>query len=242
MRKRPWEIVLLTVLYALAPVFNLCSTLVIRGYDLTALPDLVMALGPWDMAELGADLLLAVAVWSVSRPGWWIFVVLNVFLLTFNLWQATLLPESYFLLLVADNVVTTLVASLLFTKHARSPYFSPRLRWWNSQDRYRLSEVVEVPITIRQGQREEKGWVLDVSLTGCFTQIPDGLDPAQKVVLEFSCWGLTLLGQGRIMRQSRADDGLQGCGIQFIGLTNGQKHRFRSLIRTLKANKVPVRN
>jgi len=242
MRKRPWEIVLLTIVYTAAPLFNLCSTLFIRGYDLTALPALILALGPWDIAALGADLLLALAVWSVSRPGWWIFVVLNILLLSFNLWQATLLPGNYFWLLVADNVVTTLVASLLFTKHARSPYFSPRLRWWNTKDRYRLSEVLEVPLTIRQGQWEETGLVLDVSLTGCFAQIPDGLDPAQEVVLEFSFRGLILFGQGRIMRQSKVGDRLQGCGIQFVRLSAGQKQRFRALIRTLKANKVPLRN
>lgn len=241
MRKRPWEVVLLTVLYASAPLLNPCFTLVTRGYALTDLPYLFLAFGPWDFAGLAADIVLAWAVWSVSRPGWWIFLGLNAFLLVLNVWQASQVPGANLWLVTGANLLNTGVAAVLFTKHARSPYFSPRLRWWENEDRYRVSEILEVPLTIRQGELVGRGTMLDVSQTGCFAEVPDNLDLGAEVNIEFSCWGLTLASRGRILRRSKPGDRLQGCGIQFLGTDRDHKHRFHVLIEVLKAHKVPLR-
>ena len=59
--------------------------------------------------------------------------------------------------------------------------------------------------------------------------------------LEFECWGLTVRAQGRILRHSPPGQGLQGYGIQFLGLTADQKHHVRSLVQTLRAHQVPLR-
>jgi hypothetical protein len=240
MRKRPWEVILLTVLYAAAPIFNVGHTMVARQVELANVFYVLMDFDFWDWAGLVADFLLAWAVWSVSRPGWWIFLVLNAFLFCLNVWQTSQVPGANLLAAAAANAIIIAVASLLFTKHARSPYFSPRSRWWNSQTRFRLSDILEVPVTIKQDAQEGKGLMVDVSLTGCFAEVKGSFDPDHEVELEFACWGLALRSRGRIMRRSGSDDQPQGYGIQFLGKDAEHRHSFRALVQTLKAHHVPI--
>jgi hypothetical protein len=239
MRKRPWEVIVLTVLYAAAPFFNLGYTMIARQVSPLDVFYLLMAFDAWDYAGLLADFVLAAAVWSVSRLGWWIFVVLNVFLFVLNLWQASQVDGANLYLVAGANLVNIAVASLLFTKHARSPYFSPRPRWWNAPTRFRIAEVLEVPMTITQGEHTGQGLVVDVSGTGCFAEVEEDFDDGQEIHLEFSCWGLTLASRGRIMRRSRPGERLQGYGIQFVGKDAEHRHSFSVLVKVLKAHKVP---
>jgi len=241
MRKRPWEILLLTALYAAAPVGNLVFTCLVRGYDLSALPWLMMAITPLDWAALAVYPALAVAVWSVSRPGWWVFLVLNLVMFGYNLWVGAQVPGANWVVLVGANALNVGVASLLFTKHARSPYFSPRLRWWNAEVRYRVVWVLDVPLKITQAGVEAEGLLLDLSVTGCFADVPSGFSFDKPVELSFACWGLTIACQGRIMRHSAPEDALQGYGIQFQNLSSDQRYHLRSLVKVLKAHSVPSR-
>lgn len=241
MRKRPWEILLLTILYSGAPLGNLIFTCVAGGYAFTDLPWVLMAMGPWDLLALAVYPALAVAVWSVSRPGWWIFLVLNLGLFAYNLWVGAQVPGANLVVLVGANALNVGVAALLFTKHARSPYFSPRLRWWNAEVRYRVVYVLDVPLTVRQGLREGQGLLLDLSVTGCFADLPAGFNTGDPVELSFECWGLTIQCQGRILRHSRPEESLQGYGIQFQQLTGDQKYHLKSLVKVLKAHHVPSR-
>lgn len=241
MLKRPWEILLLTALYAGAPVGNLVFTCLVRGYDLSALPWLLMVMTPVDWLALAAYPALAMAVWSVSRPGWWIFAGLNLLVFAYNIYVGSQVPGADLVVLVGANGLNVAVASLLFTKHARSPYFSPRLRWWNAEVRYKVVYVLDVPLMITQKGVQTQGLLLDLSLTGCFADLPAGVIKEDLVELAFECWGLTIHCQGRIMRRSGPHDALQGYGIQFQRLTNDQKHHLKSLVKVLKAHSVPSR-
>lgn len=241
MRKRPWEIVLLTVLYAGAPFGNLVFTCLVRGYDLSALPWLMLVMTPVDWLALAVYPALAAAVWSVSRPGWWIFVGLNAVLFSYNFYVGSQVPGANLLVLAGANGLNVTVAALLFTKHARSPYFSPRLRWWNAEVRYRVVYVLEVPLKILGGGREAEGLLLDLSVTGCFADLPEGFELNQPVGMTFSCWGLTIECLGRIRRRSGPGESLSGYGIEFIRLTANQRHHLRSLVKVLKAHSVPSR-
>lgn len=220
---------------------NLVFTCAAGGYDLSAVPWLLVAMGPGDWLALAVYPVLAVAVWSVSRPGWWIFVALNLGLFTYNIWVGAQVQGANLFVLVGANALNVGVAALLFTKHARSPYFSPRLRWWNAEVRYRVVYVLDVPLTVRQGLKEGQGLLLDLSVTGCFADLPPGFNTGEPVDLSFECWGLTIRCQGRILRHSRPDDSLQGYGIQFQQVTGDQKHHLKALIKVLKAHHVPSR-
>jgi len=241
MRKRPWEIPLLTALYLLAPLINLSFTCLARGYSLADVPALFVAL-PWEQTAIYLCYpVLAAAVWSVSLPGWWVFVVLNLVILTHNIWVGVLVPGANPLLVVAAESVNVALASLLFTKHARSPYFSPRIRWWNQPERFRLSEILQVPVRLRRGSLETRGQLLDVSENGCFVETYELLDMDGVVELQFECWGLTLDARGTLVRHTYEDGHKIGFGVLFENTDRAQRQRLKALVRTLKAHQVPVR-
>jgi len=242
MRKRPWEIPVLTVLYLLAPVMNLGYTCVVRGYALTDIPAMALSLRPLEACVLLLYPLLAAAVWSVSKPGWWIFVAANAAILVHNVVLGLQVPGANPLVVVGAESVNVAVAALLFTKHARSPYFSPRARWWNQPVRYRLSEILEVPVTVRRGIFETRGQMLDVSENGCFVESEVVFDMDGTVELEFECWGLNFSAQGQVVRHTYEDGGKVGYGVLFDRPNRTQRQRLKALVRTLKAHRVPVRN
>lgn len=240
MRKRPWEIPTLTVLYLLAPLINLSFTCLARGYDLTAVPALFVAL-PWEQTAIYLCYpILAIAVWTVSLPGWWIFVALNLTILTHNVWVGVQVPGANPMMVVAAESINVALASLLFTRHARSPYFSPKIRWWNQPERFRLSEILEVPVTVRHGAVETQGHLLDVSANGCFVETNALLDMDGAVELDFECWGLTLHAKGLLVRHTYEEGGKVGHGVLFDA-DPALRKQLQVLVKVLKAHQVPVR-
>jgi len=83
----------------------------------------------------------ALAVFSVKRWGWYLFLGCSAILIGYNLFVFILSPRYNILLLVLFNLALSVVAGVLFRKHVIAPYFNPRLRWWATEPRYKIQEM-----------------------------------------------------------------------------------------------------
>jgi len=240
MHRRPWEVWILSLVYLAAPVSNLAFTAWQRHLAWDTLGWIFLALDPLDQAALVNYPFLAAAVWSVSRPGWWVFVVLNAFLVGHNLWLGWQMPGANLVLVAGANLATVAVAALLFTPHARSPYFSPRVRWWNEGRQLFIAEVLDVPVVLTWAGGQAEGRLLDVGTTGCFVETAASLGPAREVGLAFECWGINLHLTGRPVRQGPAGTPLAGWGFRFVKTTREQRGQMQALVAALAQHRAPV--
>jgi hypothetical protein len=58
----------------------------------------------------------------------------------------------------------------------RVPYFSPKIAWWESDPRYKIS----VPAEMTSPDHSYRGDIMDVSASGCFIKTKDPLKASKQ--------------------------------------------------------------
>ena len=110
----------------------------------------------------------------------------------------------------------------------RVPYFSPKIAWWESDPRYKIS----VPAQITCTDHFYQGDIMDISASGCFVKTKDPLKVDQVVQIKFSLFDHKFECNGRVVW--RTESGVthpKGVGIRFLGL---EKEIYTDLRDTVK--------
>jgi hypothetical protein len=121
---------------------------------------------------------------------------------------------------------------LRVAREVRVPYFLPKIRWWESNPRYRLS----VPVALsRQSGESLQGEVLDLSASGCFIKLRTDLLQDELVTLAFTIFGQPVQISGTIVwRTASAVTHPKGVGLKFGPIPRPQKRVFRGIKRRLR--------
>lgn len=105
----------------------------------------------------------AYAVYHMKAWSWWLALVAALGLVAFSvgvsLYRAQDVGDAWLWTSVVIISVPTVVAALLLQREIRTPYFNPRIRWWESEPRF----AIDAPV--RGGGR-----ALDISRNGMFIQ------------------------------------------------------------------------
>ncbi len=164
---------------------------------------------------------------EMHRWSWYVFLIANVFIAYANTLYVVQYGESH------NRVISFLISLLLLlfvsfrvAREIRVPYFFPRIRWWESNPRYRLSVPGRV---MRAKQDWTPAEILDLSMGGCFLKFLYDVMPDEPVRVTFEAYGLEFECAGTIVWRTGASvTHPKGIGIKFGPLTKTQK-------RTLKA-------
>lgn len=180
--------------------------------------------------------IFAVAVgyglWEVRRWGWYAFVITNVLIA----YESAVLVNEYGethhkLLSFLASLGFLLVISYRVGREIRVPYFFPKIRWWESNPRYRLS----VPAKISRMGTEMEGQILDLSLGGCFLKVRSDLPQDEYVTLDFKVFGYEIRCQGIVVWRTQSTvTHPKGVGIKFTQLTRQQRRVLAQVNRRLK--------
>ncbi len=165
--------------------------------------------------------------------GWYLFVFSNFTISYFT--AVTLLYSSAgkqkFLLFAL-----TLLVQILFMRIAgsqiRVPYFFPRIRWWESDPRYKLEIATEIN---REGSNKLEGVVMDISQGGCFIKTHAYYQFGETVDLVFSIFERSLKCQGQVVwkTESRVTHP-KGIGVKFQNLDKETVFCLRQATMKLK--------
>ncbi|NUM89405.1 MAG: PilZ domain-containing protein [Bdellovibrionales bacterium] len=116
-------------------------------------------------------------------------------------------------------------------RELRVPYFSPRIAWWESDPRYKIS----VPTQMTSADRLYQGEIMDVSATGCFIKIKAGFRVDQPITVKFSLFDRQFSCPGKVVW--RTEGGVthpKGVGVRFMALEKTVETDLRATVKKLR--------
>lgn len=176
-----------------------------------------VALSPGYWAICAITVVAGYGVLKIRWYGWHLFVFSNL-LIAYET-AVDLAHNSVGDVKTAVFFLTALLQlSVLYLvgREIRVPYFLPRIRWWESDPRYKLS----VPTKLhREDHSEFEGEIMDLSVGGCFVKTHAYLAPDEPLTLDFSLFESPLHCAGRVVwRTESTVTHPRGIGVKFEGL------------------------
>jgi hypothetical protein len=171
-------------------------------------------------------------LWEMRRWAWYGFLLTCVLTGYTNAVMASDFGETHHGVLAFIFSIAVLIG-LIFRvgREVRVPYFLPRIRWWESNPRYRLS--VPVRIERRTGAPIDAE-ILDLSMSGAFIKLRDEMGADEPVNLAFKLFGLPVSCAGSVVwRTQSAVTHPRGIGVKFAPLPRNQKRALRAMTRQL---------
>ncbi len=191
--------------------------------------------------------LMAVAVgyglWEMKRWAWYILIVVNILTGYLNAIFANDYGESHHKALAfVASILGLAIITYRVAREIRVPYFFPKIRWWESNPRYRLSVPVkifrETSAAVPSGPvpaTEIAGEILDISAGGCFIKLRSELKQDEKVNLNFTVFGQAVECEGVIVWRTRSTvTHPKGVGVKFNVVTRAQRRTLRVVNQRLR--------
>jgi hypothetical protein len=205
-------------------------------FDIPANLCVSVLLSPFYYIVALAAVLTGYGLWEMQRWSWYLFIASNI-LITYE--NAKLVSEysATHHKFLAFLTSIFLLAALIYRvgREIRVPYFFPKIRWWESNPRYRLSVPVKVNRKAATASEPFQAEILDLSLGGCFVKIRTDIAQDETVGLEFAVFGFPLRCDGTIVwRTASTVTHPKGIGVKFVFLDKVQRRTLRSITRRLK--------
>lgn len=176
---------------------------------------------------------LGFALYRMRHYAWHLYFVHSVLLVVEQVVIAYGYSENHIreipLVLMCAGISGLLLA-LKF--ELRVPYFSPKIAWWESDPRYKIS----VPADMTCSDHFYRGDIMDISSSGAFIKTKDPLKVDQVVMIKFSLFDHKFECEGRVVW--RTETGVthpKGVGVRFMGLNRGLQGDLRETVKKLKS-------
>jgi len=173
------------------------------------------------------------ALWEVQRWGWYLFVGTNFLIAYENAVAVTVYGTSHHKVMAFfASLFFLLVLSFRVAKEIRVPYFFPKIRWWESNPRYKLSVPVKI---MRTDGTTTEGQIMDLSMGGCFVKIRSEIVQHEAVRLSFVVFGLELECPGVIVWRTQSTVTMpKGVGVKFSPMARAEKRILKLIHHRLK--------
>ncbi len=169
---------------------------------------------------------------EMTRWAWNIFLLNSLFVAYANALIAMRYSDSNNPFL-AFLVSITLLIGLLFRlgNEIRVPYFLPKIRWWETNPRYKLS----VPVRVERAESGFEGEILDISMGGCFIKTRMDMNQNERILSRFDLFGEAIEIGGTIVWRSQSSvTHPKGVGVKFDELDKLQRKVMKAATQHLK--------
>lgn len=174
-----------------------------------------------------------VALIKMRPYAWHLFLFQSFLLAVEQIYVAAVMAENYHVGVPLVFALTSiLIAILLLKMELRVPYFSPRIAWWESDPRYKIS----VPVQVSSQDHFHEGEIMDISVGGCFikTQAPLKID--DSIHVKFSLFEHHFTCLGRIVwRTESAVTHPKGVGVRFLAINKKQNADLKATVKKLRS-------
>jgi len=169
---------------------------------------------------------------EMTRWGWNVFLLNTLFVAYANALIAIRYSESnnrFLAFLVSIAMLVFLIVRL--GREVRVPYFLPKIRWWETNPRYKLV----VPVRVERTDSGFEGEILDLSMGGCFIKTRNDLNQNERILSRFELFGEILVIGGTVVWRSQSSvTHPKGVGVKFDILDKSQRKVMKAATRHLK--------
>jgi hypothetical protein len=169
---------------------------------------------------------------EMTRWAWNIFLLNSLLVAYANALICMRYSESNnpFLAFTASiGILVVLIFRL--AKEIRVPYFLPKIRWWESNPRYKLV----VPARVERADSGFEGEILDISMGGCFIKSRMDLTQNERISARFTLFGEALEISGIVVWRSQSSvTHPKGVGIKFDALDKIQRKVMKAAVQHLR--------
>ena len=179
------------------------------------------------------SVITGLGLWDFKRWSWYTFSALCVLTVYLNVRIAIELGES-------SNRTLALVAALglvlailyRMAREIRVPYLFPKIRWWESNPRYKLS----VAVTFKRVSGESvEGEIQDISLGGCFIKLRAEIQKSEALELSFSALEVPIHCAGVVVWKTQSTvTHPKGIGVKFRSLSPANRRLLKLVTRRLR--------
>lgn len=230
MPKRPLIITIIFICYLLSPLAILAQASIIHRIPVFGPRNIFERLFFTDVIVLALYPLCAVGIFSVKKWGWYLFLGCSLLLIGYNTVVYLINPRYTPVLLILYNAALAVVAGIFFRKHIIAPYFNPRLRWWETETRYRIDIYTELTIE----ENKLRGEILDISNSGCLVAFNREIKLGEVHTFSLRCLRHFIEVTGKVMRKSSSDELGDFYGVMFMKLTPFARDAINALISELE--------
>lgn len=220
-----------SIFYLGFPLFYILISALLFDIPGSSLLRILLSPSYYLLSMLGV--MVGYGLWEVLRWSWYLLIGVN-FLIAYH--NAILVNEygttHHKFVSYLASLAVLFILSLRVSREIRVPYFFPKIRWWESNPRYKLSVPVKV---IRQEGMEIQGDIMDLSIAGCFIKLRSDLKQHESLKLHFVIFNIPVECHGVIVW--RAQSGVttpKGIGVKFLPLSRLQKRSLRQVTHRLK--------
>jgi hypothetical protein len=193
-----------------------------------------LLLSPWYYVFSLLGIITGFGLWGLHRWAWYLLLALHFLALYSN---AILLAEFSKSQdkLAAYSAATLMIALLTFRidREIRVPYLLPRIRWWESDPRHRLS--LSASVQGLQGTGALPAECLDLAWAGCFLKTRHDFKADETVLVTIQAYGLKLQCAGAVVWRTQSGVTVpRGIGVKFVPIPKEQKRVFRAVLTQIR--------
>lgn len=202
-------------------------------FDVPAKQCLAIVLSPTYWIMSGFAIAAGYGLWEMKHWSWYVFVISNILILYNTAIIAAERGETHHKALAF--IVALIAQVALFFRVAREirvPYFLPKIRWWESNPRYKL---VVASHLLRGGGEPEEAEILDLSYGGCFVKTRIDVRQDEVLTVRFTLFGEMIELPGTVVW--RTQSGVthpRGIGVKFLLSSKGEKKLMKAVNNRLK--------
>lgn len=217
-------------LYLAFPVTYLLYATILFNVSEGRLWKMLFSFSFWVLA--GTGIAVGYGFKEMRRWSWYVFLMNSLFVAYANALIAVRYSESNYKLLSFIVSITLLVGMILRVgKEIRVPYFLPKIRWWESHPRYKLS----VPVKVERETDGFEGEILDISIGGCFVKTRIDMNQNERILVRFTIFGEPLeIGGTVVWRSHSSVTHPKGVGVKFDVLDHLSKKVMKAACAHLK--------
>jgi hypothetical protein len=184
----------------------------------------------WALAATG--IAVGYGLREMTRWAWNVFLLNSLFVAYTNALIAIRYSESNNRFLAFSVSIALLIALMVrLGREIRVPYFLPRIRWWETNPRYKLM----VPVKVERTGSGFEGEILDLSMGGCFIKTRNDMNQNERILSRFSVFGEALEVGGTIVWRSQSSvTHPKGVGVKFDELEKIQRKVLKATMQHLR--------